>query len=300
MRFAALLVLLVLGAPAAQAQRVGSYGRAPTAPAREPNFDAIGIDERLGEVLDLSLEFRDEHGKPITLGSCIGGKPTILVLAYYECPMLCNQVLNGVVEAIRALPGDVGKDFNVVTVSFDPKDIPGIAYKKKLNYLEQYGRPGADKGWSFLTGRKESIDALCQKVGFRYEYDAKKKQYNHASGILVVTPFGKISKYFFGIDYQDPKKDVADPASYKQLAAAIEDAAEGRTGSKAPPNRIIKMLCYEYNPITGEYTFTVMIILRIVFGTLVFFLGIWLIRNWRRPTKLKPDEAVLVTDGKHE
>jgi protein SCO1 len=286
MRYAALLSLLLAAASTVQAQRVGSYGKAPSAPSRPPDLDKIGIDQRLNEQVPLDLIFRDEHNDEVTLGSCVAGKPTVLILAYYECPMLCNQVLNGVVEALRDIPGNVGEDFNVVTVSFDPKDNPGIAWKKKDNYLREYGRAGAENGWHFLTGKKESIDALCQAVGFRYEYDDKKKQFNHASGIMIVTPFGKLSKYFYGIDYSDPKNDPNDKSTFNELRNAIQEASKGMIGKEAPPNRVAKLLCYEYDPISGKYTFTVTTILRIFFGTLLAVIAVWLFRNWRRPTKM--------------
>ena len=140
--------------------------------------------------------FHDEHDNEITLGSCVGGKPTILVIAYYRCPMLCSAVLRGVVEAAHAPPGNIGEDFNIVTVSFDPKDHYLIAGYTKKTSIEEYGRPAAEQNWHFLTGKKPQIDALCEAVGFHYEYDKLKKQFNHASGITIVTPFGKISKYF--------------------------------------------------------------------------------------------------------
>jgi len=285
MRYAALAATLLLSATAAHAQRVGSYGKAIAEPAREPNLPAIGIDQRLGEQVPLDLVFRDEQDREITLGSCVGGKPTVLVLAYYTCPMLCNQVLNGVVEAVRKVPGTIGDDFNVVTVSFDPKDKPGNAAAKKVNYIREYGRPGADKGWHFLTGDKRAIDALCQAVGFRYDYDDKKKQYYHDSGIMILTPFGKLSQYFFGVSYFDPKTDPNEPDSTKQLEKAIRDASDGMTGKEVPPNELARFLCYEYDPVSGQYTFTIMRILRVIFGTLVICLSVWLIRVWRRPAK---------------
>ncbi|MCE9531781.1 MAG: SCO family protein [Planctomycetes bacterium] len=264
-----LLLAFVATASPAWGQR---YGKAVAEPNRPPNFDAIGIDQKLGEQVPLGLIFRDEHDKEVTLGSCVGGKATVLVLAYYRCPMLCNQVLNGVVETLKKMPGDIGNQFNVVTVSFDPKDKWATASVKKDSYLKEYGRAGADKGWHFLTGEQPAIDELCQAVGFRYEFDKEKKQYNHASGIMVITPYGKLSRYFFGIAYDE-----------KELQTALEDAGAEKIGKEVDPGQLLKMLCYEFNPVTGKYTLSVMKGLRIVFGTMLLVLGFWLIRVWRRP-----------------
>lgn len=287
-----LLVALILATPV-HAQRVGSYGKAPAEPNNPPNFDAIGIDQRLGETVPLDLEFIDEMNQPTTLGSCVGGKPTILVLAYYRCPQLCNQVLYGLVDALKLLPGDVGDRFNVVVVSFDPKDRHDnlVTREKKKSFLEPYGRPGSEKGWHFLAGEKANIDELCKAVGFRYEYDKVKRQYNHASGIMILTPYGKISKYFFGIDYRDKAEDGTPIERAKDLQSAIEGAGAGNIGKETDPSAIAKLLCYEYNPETGRYTVSVMKVLRIIFGTMVLIIAVWLIRAWRRPTRKAPTEV---------
>jgi protein SCO1/2 len=275
MRFAVLLLVLALFTQPAQAQRGSmSYGKAIAEPARPLNTDAIGIDQRLGEQVPLDLVFRDEHDKEITLGSCVGGKPTVLVLAYYRCPQMCTLVINDLVKALKGIPADVGDQFNVVVVSFDPKDKPGIAYAKKSNYMQEYGRAGAEKGWHFLTGDQPQIKELCSAVGFRYEFDEHKKEqpFNHASGFMVVTPYGKLSKYFLGIDYDA-----------KELLAALETAGEGKIGKEVEPSRIAILLCYERDPETGKYSLSVMKGLRVVFGAMVVGLGIWLVRAWRRP-----------------
>ncbi len=254
------------------AQRVMNYGKAPAVAETPLNTDAIGLDQRLGEQVPLDLEFRDEQDKPILLSSCVAGKPTVLVIGYFRCPQMCSQVLNSLNDEMKKLPTDIGEQFNVVVVSIDPKDIPGAAASKKLAYINDYGRPNADKAWHFLTGKQEQIDELCKVVGFRYEIDKTKKpwQYQHASGIMVLTPHGVLSKYLIGLDYAD-------------LPKALEDAGAGKIGKKSEPGPLLKMLCYDRNPDTGEYTPSVMKILRIVFGTLVVVLAIWLIRVWRHP-----------------
>jgi protein SCO1/2 len=286
MRYAILLLAFALTSLPAQAQRSMSYGKAIAAPARPVNKDAIGIDQHLGEQLPLDLVFRDEQDKEITLGSCVGGKPTVLVLAYYRCPQMCTLVINDLVKALKAIPTDVGDQFNVVVVSFDPKDKPAIAYAKKTNYLQEYGRAGAEKGWHFLTGDQPQITELCSAVGFRYEFDEKKKEqpFNHASGFVVITPYGKLSKYFLGIDYDA-----------NELLAALETAGEGKIGKEVEPSRIAILLCYERDPETGKYSLSVMKGLRVIFGTMVLALGVWLVRVWRRPTR-SVDAPVGTTD----
>jgi protein SCO1/2 len=268
------MFLVVCGS--AQGQRVGSYGKAPAAPATKLNTDAIGIDQKLGDVVPLDLVFKDEHDQDITLGACVGGKPTILVLAYYRCPNVCNGVISALTDRLKELPTDVGDQFNVVIVSFDPKDQFGIAASKKMNYLKEYGRPNADKHWHFLTGQKPQIDELCQAVGFRYEYDKQKKQFNHATCIMVLTAHGKISQYLPGVDYE-------------KLPEALKKAGAGEIGKEVEPSAIARFLCYEQNPDTGKYTLSVMKLLRVVFATLVIVLAIWLIRVWRRPSAAEVD-----------
>jgi protein SCO1/2 len=191
---------------------------------------------------------------------------------------MCTEVLNSLLETLKKIPGDVGDQFNVVVVSFDPKDKPGVAYMKKGFYLEAYGRPNAEKGWHFLTGEEPQIKELREAVGFRYEYDKEKKQYNHASGIMVITPLGKLSKYFYGLDYNG-------------LQLALEDAGAGKIGAYVEPNLVLKLLCYERSPETGKYSLSVMKGLRIVFGALVVVLGVWLVRVWRRPSPRAPSMA---------
>ncbi len=288
MRLTCSLLLLLIAALPATAQRVGvgSYGKAPAEPAHEPDPLTVGIEEKLGAVLPMGLEFRDEHDQPITIGQCVDGKPTILVLAYYRCPKLCNQVLNGLVDSLKKITAfDVGDKYNVLVVSFDPKDKPGIASMKRMNYVQEYYRSGGERGWHFLTGGKEAIDELASTVGFRYEYDKKRKEFNHGSGIMVVTPNGTVSRYFFNIDYNP-----------KELQAAIELSADNRVGPPGDPNQVL-MLCFDYNPLTGKYSMSVMKGLRVVAALTVLIIGIWCIRVWRRPrnTLLQPETETVVS-----
>jgi protein SCO1/2 len=202
----------------------------------------------------------------------VDGKPTILVLAYYRCPMLCTQVLNGLVHGLKGVPFNVGDKFNVVTVSFDAREKPELAARKKSTYVEDYGRPRADQGWHFLTGEQPAIDALADAVGFRYRYDKDRDQFAHASGIMILTPQGRVSRYFYGIDFGPV-----------DLRLGLVDASEKKIGS--PVDRVL-LLCYGYDPNSGKYTPLAMSLLR--FGAALTLLGLgagvglaWR-REWRR------------------
>jgi protein SCO1/2 len=199
----------------------------------------VGIDQKLGATIPSDLVFEDEHGNDVQLDEVFGSRPVVLVLVYYQCPMLCTMVLNDLLRTMRAMPESVGKDFDVITVSFDPRDTPQLAYRKKETYLAQYDRPGAESGWHFLTGRQPEIAALTSAVGFRYVWDPKFQIYAHASGIMVVTPDRKISRYFFGIDY-DPK----------DLRIALTEASDGHVGGWT---NAILLYCFCYDPATGKY-----------------------------------------------
>jgi protein SCO1/2 len=209
-----------------------------------------GIDQRLGVMVPLNLPFKDEAGHAITLSECVGGKPTVLVLAYYRCPMLCTQVLNGLLRALRAMPGDVGSTFNVVVVSIDPREKPPLAAVKKATYVGEYGRPNAETGWHFLTGDPLAIASLADAVGFRYQYDAETEQYAHGSGLIVLGPSGTISRYLLGVRFEP-----------RDLRLALAEAAEGRVGT---PSDQALLLCFRYDPATGAYTFTIIKIVRLL------------------------------------
>ncbi len=200
----------------------------------------VGFDQRLGAQVPLDLPFRDETGSPVKLGDYLGDKPVLLVPAYYECPMLCTIVLNGVTSALRALPFDVGREFRVVTFSFNPHETSELAAAKKATYIEDYRRPGAAAGWHFLTGDEPSIAALTQAIGFRYVWDEASKQYAHASGIVVLTPGGRISHYFFGVEF-----------SPRDLRLALVEASGERIGSLVDQ---LLLFCFHYDPATGRYS----------------------------------------------
>jgi len=227
----------------------------------------VRFDQRLNDQVPLQLKFVDEAGRPVHLGDYFGEKPVILVLAYFECPMLCTQVLNGLVRGMLDMSYSAGKEFNVVTVSFDPRETPEMAAAKKKTYLERYGRAGAAEGWHFLTGQQEAITALTDAVGFHYTYDAKSQQFAHASGILLLTPDGKISRYFYDISY--PGRD---------LRLGLVEASAGRIGS--PIDQIL-LFCFHYDPTAGTYGPAVMRFVRAGGVLTVVGVAIFLIRQWR-------------------
>ncbi len=209
----------------------------------------IGIDQRLNEQLPLDAVFRDETGREVKLGDYFkSGKPVVLSLVYYDCPMLCTQVLNGEVESFRNVPFTLGKDYEAISVSFDPREKPQLAADKKQVYAMDYKRPGVAEGWHFLTGDAPSIKRLTDAVGFRYAYDEGTKQFAHASAIYVATPDGKLSRYFYGIAYAP-----------KQMRLSLIEAAAGKIGS--PINQLL-FYCYHYDPTTGKYGVAVLNVMR--------------------------------------
>jgi len=212
----------------------------------------VRIDQKLDQQLPLDLVFRDENGQTVKLGQYFGRKPVVLALVYYDCPMLCTQVLNGMVTSFRVLPFQIGKEFDVVTVSFDPRETSALATTKKnvyVNYLPERMHAGAKEGWHFLTGDAASIAQLTDAVGFRYHYDEATKQFAHASAITVTTPEGKLSRYFYGIDY-----------SARDLRLGLIESAQNKIGT--PVDQLL-LYCYHYDPATGKYGAAVMKIMRI-------------------------------------
>jgi protein SCO1/2 len=241
----AFALALAVAAPAVAADRAGT-GPAPTPGAITQQ---VGFDQNLGAQVPLDLTLVDEDGRKVRLADYFGGRPVILNLVYYQCPMLCNQVLQGLARSIKPIAMTPGDGFDIVTVSIDPTETADLARRKKSAYLEFYGRPEAAKGWHFLTAPDQATVArLASSVGFRYVYNPKNGQYAHAAGIVILTPEGKVSRYFFGIDH-----------SPRDLKAALERAASRQVGS---PVSNLLLLCYDYDPTTGQYTLTVMSVLR--------------------------------------
>jgi protein SCO1/2 len=246
----------------------------------EGDLKQIGYDQHIGQQVSPELMFEDSDGRRVAMGDLWSKKPTILVLGYYQCPMLCTLINDGMIEALQELRFNVGRDFNVVNVSIDPRETPKVAAGKKTEYLTRYGRPGAAEGWHFLTGDQRSISKLAKEVGFRYKYDAETGQFAHPSGFLVLTPDGKISRYFFGVNFEPAK-----------LRSAIIAASEGRKGS------VIKeliLLCCQYNPITGKYGGLILGVLRVAGIGTVLLLAWWIAVMCRRgPHAAAPTEGNL-------
>ena len=235
----------------------------------------VGIEQRLGESLPLDAEFKNEDGRVVKLGDYFGkGRPVVLALVYYECPMLCNQVLNGLTGSLKGVSFNAGKEFDVVAVSFDAKefDKPDLARNKKASYMERYNRPGTEKGWHFLTGQQASIDAITKAAGFKYEWDEKSKQFAHASGIMIVTPDGKLSRYFYGIDY-----------SPKDVKFGIIESAENKVGSVTDE---LLLYCYHYDPSTGKYGFQILSALRLAGVATLLGMGLMGFIFWRRNKRI--------------
>ena len=220
----------------------------------------IGLDQQLDAQVPLDLRFRDEAGRDVRLGHYFGRKPVILTLVYYECPMLCTQVLNGLTSALGVLSFTVGQEFDIVTVSFDPKETPALAAAKKVAYLDRYKREGAGRGWHFLTGDERSIAALTKAVGFRYAYNAGIDQYAHVSGIMVLTPEGRLSRYFYGIEYGP-----------RDVRLALIEAADRRIGT--PADQLL-LYCFHYDPKSARYSLAIMRIVRTLgIATVVAMVG---------------------------
>lgn len=219
----------------------------------------VGVDQKLNESIPLGLKFKDENGRQVELREYFGSKPVILSLVYYNCPMLCTQVLNGLERSLKELSLALGKDYTVVTVSIDPTERPVLASAKQQLYTGLYGRPGAAQGWHFLTGDEPQIKQLASAVGFRYAYDPDSKQFAHASAVMLLTPEGRLSRYFYGITY--PQRD---------LRLGLVDASEGKIGS---PVDAVLLFCYHYDPATGKYGVVISHVIQIAGGLTILALG---------------------------
>lgn len=266
---AMLLALTGIAAVSASAQQI-------TTPAI---LNKVGIAQNLNEQIPPNLAFRDETGKSVRIGDFFGKKPIVLSLVYFDCPALCTEVLNGELRTMKAISLDLGEDFDAVTVSFEPKDTPALAKAKRDVYIGQYGRPGATDHWHFLTGDQQSIDALTDAVGFHYAYDSSIHQYAHAAAILILTPEGRIDRYFYGVIY--PARDVR---------LGLVEASEGKIGTLTDH---ALLYCYQYDPMTGKYGVVVMNVLRAAGGLTVLILGIFMalmfLRERKRPVGISPE-----------
>lgn len=233
----------------------------------------IGIEQRLNEQLPLDLMFKDSEGREVRLGDYFRDRPVVLSLVYYECPMLCTMILNGLLKCVNVLEFDIGNEFEIVTVSFDPTETPAMAAQKKASYLTQYDREGAEAGWHFLTGTEENIKTLTQAAGFNYKYDADRKQYVHASGIMVATPDGKLSRYAYGIEY-----------SPRDLKLSLIEASAHKIGS---PVDAVLLYCFHYDPTTGKYGLVIMNVVRLIGTATVVLLAAFIIVSIVRDRRAK-------------
>jgi len=223
----------------------------------------VSFQQRLNTQLPLDTRFRDEHGASVALGSYFGKKPVVLAFVYYSCPMLCMQVLNGVAGSLKAVPFVPGKDFDVVYISFDPRDTPAAAAEKKASVMADYNIEATAPGWHFLTGDEASIKAVTAAAGFSYKWDNRRQQFAHVSGVLVATPDGRLSRYFYGIEY-----------SPKELRMALVESGKGTIGGAVDQ---ILLYCYHYDPAAGRYGAITMNIVRLGGALTVLILGafIW-------------------------
>jgi protein SCO1/2 len=242
----------------------------------------IGIDQKLDAQVDPNITFTDESGRAVKLGDYYGTKPIILTPVYYECPMLCSMLLNGLVKAMRVMPFAAGKEFEIITFSINPNETFQLAAEKKQHYVRDYGKPQAADGWHFLSGRPESIQRLADSIGFRYTYDTYTKQWAHTSTIVVLTPSGRISQYFYGIEF--------DPSDLK---LSLVQASNSKIGSLVDH---VLLYCFQYNPTTGKYSIAIMRILRTVAAATVLLILAYVLVGLRRKngTRLSalPDSGV--------
>jgi protein SCO1/2 len=263
------LALLLALSPAAAA--------APEPMAPSSVTKNVSIDQKLGAQVPLDLAFRDEAGATVRLGDFVRDKPVVLSLVYYRCPGLCTMTLNGMSRAFKPLQFSAGREFEVITVSIDPKETPELASQKKAEYVKAYGRAGAAGGWHFLTGDEPAIRAMADAVGFRYVYDPARDQYAHGAGIMVLTPGGRVARYFYGLEY-----------SSRDLRWGLVDASEGKIGSLADS---VQLLCYQYDPMTGKYGVPIMRTLRIAAVVTMLGLGTFIVLMLRRERRAAPAPA---------
>jgi protein SCO1 len=245
----------------------------PPAGAPPPQLRHVGIEQRLNQQIPPDLEFRDETGRQVRLGQYFGKGPVILNFVYFHCPMLCGQVLQGLTGALRAIGYTAGRDFTVLTVSFDAHETPEMAAAKKKTVLAAYKRPQAAEGWHFLTGSEAAIAALTQAAGFQYQYDAQNDQFAHPAAIMTLTPAGKISQYYYGIDYAP-----------RDLRLGLVEASNGQIGTLVDE---ALLYCYRYNPQTGKYSAIISRVLRISGAVWLAMVGALLVVMFRTEPKYR-------------
>lgn len=238
------------------------------------DLSRVKFEQHPGQQISRDLVFRDETGRALKLGELFGNRPVILVLGYYRCPMLCTMINDGLINTLENLRANVGTDFDVVELSIDPQETSAAAAERKALYVRRYGRPGGAGGWHCLVGDASAINQLTDEAGYRYEYDPEIKQYAHPSGVIVLTPTGKISRYVFGVTF-----------NATELRDALAAAREGKSGSVLSQ---IFLLCYHYNPITGKYGAVILSVLRVASVGFVALMALWVVRMARASNKRVP------------
>jgi protein SCO1/2 len=240
---------------------------------RPPALRGVALDQKLGEQLPLGLALQDETGRTVHLGDYFGKRPVILTFAYYQCQDLCPLLLDGLVRSLRPLSFSAGNEFDILTVSFDPHDTPSLAMAKKSDFIKRYSRPGADAGWHFLMGDEATVQRLTESVGFRYNYDTENARYAHATGIMILTPEGKIARYFYGIEF-----------SPRDLRLGLIEASADRIGS--PIDQLL-LFCYHYDPATGKYGLLINSVIRLAGIATALALGSYVFVMLRGESKQK-------------
>ena len=266
-RIAAALVALAL-ASAAAAQVPAPPEFAPAANTRPKILEQARIEQRLGQQLPLDAVFKDQDGRTVKLGDYFGKRPVVLAFVYFQCPMLCSQVMNGLTGALTAMKFTAGQEFDVVAISFDPNDTPATAADAKAKYLVRYGRKGSESGWHFLTGDAKSIAAATEAAGFHYVWDDKTQQFAHASGVMVATPQGKLAQYFYGIEF-----------SPRDLRLAMVESSEEHIGTVVDA---LTLYCYHYDPASGKYGAAIMNMMRVGAIATMLALGSFMLVMFRR------------------
>lgn len=250
---AGLLALAVLAGGTAPALAQSYRAPGPPGAGADPideQLKKVRLQQKLNNFVPPDISFRDENGRTVTMGNYLGKKPVALVLIQFRCTMLCTQQLSVMLQSMRELKFTPGKEFELVIVSIDPREGTELAAEQKKNYLEEYGRPEAEAGWHWLTGSKANIDRLAEAVGYHYVYDPRTDQYAHPDGIILLTPDGKVARYFFRLEYPP-----------QGLRLGLVEASQGKIGN---PVDLIALLCYHYNPVTGKYALAVMKIVRLM------------------------------------
>ncbi len=271
-RFLTILFILIVSLTLPLSAQADHGGQ--TSDKEQQFLEGVGYDQKLDAQVPADLTFVNEAGQTVQFADFLGDKPIVLVMAYYECPMLCTLVLNGLLNGLDELDFDIGSEFEVVTVSIDPHETPEMAVAKKDTYIQFYGRPGAAEGWHFLTTDETNINRLTETIGFRYQYDEKSDEYAHPTGMIVLTPEGRISRYFFGIEFNST-----------DLRLGLVEASTHKIGSAIDQ---LLLMCYQYDPETGQYTPIIMNIIQIVGLTTVGLILIPIVTTIYRSRRMNP------------